>query len=189
MLGGGWDAWPLVGAVIALWVGRRILQVSWGVGLLIGVLAAALAFPTVVHGSGIVPTGGFGGLLVAGAIMAVMYYGVGYSIAEMSPALPHTGGAYSFARSAMGPWGGFLTGLAENMEYVITPAVVVGAMGLLMQTVVVGLFDVGGKFAADGTVTNIAWWNSLPFWWLVFYIIFVGINIVGIEATMRFTVA
>jgi len=133
-------------------------------------------------------TGGFGGLLVAGAIMAVMYYGLVYSIAEMSPALPHTGGAYSFARSAMGPWGGFLTGLAENMEYVITPAVVVGAMGLLMQTVVVGLFDIGGKFAADGTVTNIAWWNSLPFWWAVFYIIFVGVNIIGIEATMRFTV-
>ena len=99
-------------------------------------------------------TGGFGGLLVAGGIMAVMYYCLVYSIAEMSPALPHTGGAYSFARSAMGPWGGFLTGLAENMEYVITPAVVVGAMGLLMQTIVVGLFDVGGKFAADGTLSD-----------------------------------
>jgi len=55
-------------------------------------------------------TGGFGGLLVAGALMAVMYYGLVYSIAEMSPALPHTGGAYSFARSAMGPWGGLVTG-------------------------------------------------------------------------------
>ena len=70
--------------------------------------------------------------------MAVMYYGLVYSIAEMSPALPHTGGAYSFARSAMGPWGGFLTGLAENAEYVITPAVVVGAMALLMQEIVRG---------------------------------------------------
>ena len=106
----------------------------------------------------------------------------------MSPALPHTGGAYSFARSAMGPWGGFLTGLAENMEYVITPAVVVGAMGLLMQQIVVGLFEVGGSFAADGSITGIAWWNSLPFWWAVFYVIFVGINIIGIEATMKFTV-
>jgi ethanolamine permease len=134
-------------------------------------------------------TGGFGGLLVAGVIMAIMYYGLVYSIAEMSPALPHTGGAYSFARSAMGPWGGFLTGLAENMEYVITPAVVVGAMGLLMQNIVVGLFEAGGKFAADGSVVNIAWWNSLPFWWAVFYVLFVWINIVGIEATMRFTVA
>ena len=111
--------------------------------------------------------------------MAIMYYGLVYSIAEMSPALPHTGGAYSFARSAMGPWGGFLTGLAENMEYVITPAVVVGAMALLMQEIVGGLFDVTGD----------PWWNSLPFWALVFYVIFVGINIVGIEATMRFTVA
>jgi ethanolamine permease len=61
-------------------------------------------------------------------------------------------------------------------------------MGLLMQTVVVGLFEVGGKFASDGTLTNIAWWNSLPFWWLLFYVIFVGVNIIGIEATMRFTV-
>ena len=123
-------------------------------------------------------TGGFGGLAIAGVLMAIMYYGLVYSIAEMSPALPHTGGAYSFARSAMGPWGGFLTGLAENAEYVITPAVVVGAMALLMQEIVGGLFDVTGD----------PFWNSLPFWALIFYVIFVGINIVGIEATMRFTV-
>src|SRR6476661_3449615 len=132
-------------------------------------------------------TGGFGGLLLAGVVMAVMYYGLVYSIAEMSPALPHTGGAYSFARSAMGPWGGFLTGLAENMEYVITPAVVAGAMALLMQTIVTGLFDIGGTFV-DGKLTDIAWWNSLPVWMAVFYVIFVWINYVGIEATMRFTV-
>ncbi|HEY7401513.1 MAG TPA: amino acid permease [Actinomycetota bacterium] len=124
-------------------------------------------------------TGGFGGLLIATAVIAVMYYGLCYSIAEMSPALPHTGGAYSFARSAMGPWGGFLTGLAENMEYVITPAVVVAAMGVLMHDIVVDLFDVVGE----------PWWNSEPFWWAIFYVIFVGINVIGIEATMRFTVA
>jgi len=122
--------------------------------------------------------GGFGGLLVATAVIAVMYYGLCYSIAEMSPALPHTGGAYSFARSAMGPWGGFLTGLAENMEYVITPAVVVGAIGLLMQAIVVDLFSVVGD----------PWWNSEPIWWLLFYAVFVWVNIIGIEATMRFTV-
>ncbi len=123
-------------------------------------------------------TGGFGGLAIAGVLMAIMYYGLVYSIAEMSPALPHTGGAYSFARSAMGPWGGFLTGLAENMEYVITPAVVAGASALLMQEIVAGLFDITGD----------PWWNSLPIWALVFYAIFVWINVVGIEATMRFTV-
>jgi ethanolamine permease len=47
--------------------------------------------------------GGFGGLLLATVVITVMYYGLCFSIAEMSPALPHTGGAYSFARSAMGP--------------------------------------------------------------------------------------
>ena len=120
--------------------------------------------------------GGFGGLLIAGVVITIMYYGLCFSIAEMSPALPHTGGAYSFSRSAMGPWGGFITGLAENMEYVITPAVVVGAMGFLSHDIV---FDLTG---ADG------WWNSPVLWWAVYYIIFVGINILGIEITMRFTV-
>jgi ethanolamine permease len=123
-------------------------------------------------------TGGLGGLLIATAVIAVMYYGLIYSIAEMAPALPHTGGAYSFARSAMGPWGGFSTGLAENMEYVITPAVVVAAMGLLTQDIMKDIFNI----ASD------PWWNSEPFWWAVFYVIFVGINVVGIELTMRFTI-
>ena len=123
-------------------------------------------------------TGGFGGLLIATAVIAVMYYGLCYCIAEMSPALPHTGGAYSFARSAMGPWGGFLTGLAENMEYVITPAVVVAAMGVLMHDIMADLFNIAGDPA----------WNSEPFWWFVFYAVFVAINIIGIEATMRFTI-
>ena len=122
--------------------------------------------------------GGFGGLLIATIFIAAMYYGLVFSIAEMSPALPHTGGAYSFARSAFGPWGGFITGLAENMEYVITPAVVVGAMGFLIQAIVQTLFNVQGN----------PWWNSVYVWFIVSYIVFVGINIRGIVATMRFTV-
>ena len=122
--------------------------------------------------------GGFGGLLIATVFIAAMYYGLCYSIAEMSPALPHTGGAYSFARSAMGPWGGFITGLAENMEYVITPAVVVGAMGFLMHDIVRSLFNIGTE----------PWLNSPVTWWAIFYVVFVWINIIGIEATMRFTV-
>jgi ethanolamine permease len=117
--------------------------------------------------------GGFGGLLVATVIIAVMYLGMCYSIAEMSPAQPHTGGAYSFGRSAMGPWGGFITGLAENIEYVVTPAVVVYFAGSYAQPVFDDLFGI-----------NI----SQPWWWLIFYAIFVGLNIFGIEATMRFSV-
>src|ERR1700733_2160047 len=58
--------------------------------------------------------GGFAGLLIALGIMTVLYIGLSFSLAELSAALPHTGGAYSFSRASMGPWGGYLTGLAEN---------------------------------------------------------------------------
>ena len=74
-------------------------------------------------------TSGFGGLLAALAVMTLLYIGLCFSIAEMSPALPHAGGAYSFARTAMGPWGGYITGLAENMEYILTPAMIVVGIG------------------------------------------------------------
>ncbi|MFT4605794.1 MAG: ethanolamine permease [Rhodothermales bacterium] len=117
--------------------------------------------------------GGFGGLLIATAIVAVMYLGMCYSIAEMSPALPHTGGAYSFGRTAMGPWGGFITGLAESMEYILTPAVIVVGIGGYMGSIANDL--IGIQLAA-------------PVWWALFYAVFVGMNILGVELTFRFTV-
>jgi ethanolamine permease len=117
--------------------------------------------------------GGFGGLLIATIVITIMYIGLCYSISEMSPALPHTGGAYSFARSSMGPWGGFITGVAENIEYVVTPVVVVYFASIYAQSVFNDLF--GFEL-------------GLPWWWLIFYAIFVGLNIIGIEATMRFSV-
>jgi ethanolamine permease len=116
---------------------------------------------------------GFGGLFIATIIVTVMYFGLCWSIAEMSPALPHTGGAYSFSRSAMGPWGGFATGVAETIEYVVTPAVIVFGIGSYMQSIFIDLFDV-----------NIATW----IWWAIFYVVFLLLNIAGIEATMRFAV-
>src|ERR1700755_2083198 len=70
-------------------------------------------------------TAGFGGMAIATVIVIVMYFTMLFSIGEMSAAMPHTGGAYSFARAAMGPWGGFITGLAESIEYVVSTAVVV----------------------------------------------------------------
>jgi len=45
--------------------------------------------------------GGFGGLFYAAIVIGIMYVCLCFCLAEMSPALPHTGAAYSFARSAM----------------------------------------------------------------------------------------
>jgi ethanolamine permease len=114
--------------------------------------------------------GGFSGMLTALIIMTAMYAGLCFSIAEMSPALPHTGGAYSFARTAMGPWGGYITGLAENMEYILTPA-----------TIVVGI---GGYLGAIFHTPKS--WE--PGWWVVCYAVFVGLNIFGVALSFRFSV-
>src|SRR5687767_5182779 len=78
---------------------------------------------------------GYGAMLCALLIIATMYWGLIFSLAEMSPALPHTGAAYSFARSALGPWGGMVTGLAESIEYILTPAVIVFFIGSYMSAI------------------------------------------------------
>ncbi len=117
--------------------------------------------------------GGFGGMLAATIVISIMYVAMCYSIAEMSPALPHTGGAYSFGRTAMGPWGGFVTGLAENMEYVLTPAVIVVGIGGYLGAIANDLLSID--------LPN-------PVWWFVAYAVFVGLNMVGVEATFKFTV-
>jgi ethanolamine permease len=114
---------------------------------------------------------GWGGMLVATLIIGLMYVLMIYSISEMSAAMPHTGGAYSFARSAMGPWGGFVTGFAETLAYVITTAVVGTFAALYADAIFVDLFDV-----------------SLPIllWVVIIYVIFVALNTAGAAASFRF---
>ena len=81
----------------------------WGIGIA-AVISGDFAGWNVGLG-----TTGWGGLLIAMLLIAVMFFTMIFSIGEMSAAMPHTGGAYSFSRAAMGPWGGFVTGLAEKI--------------------------------------------------------------------------
>ena len=98
-----------------------------------------------------------------------MYTGLVFCIAEMSPALPHTGAAYSFARSSMGPWGGFITGLCENVEYVVTPAVIVTFITAYVNSI----------FGFDAAYS--------PVIWVVTFIIFLALNIYGVALSYRVT--
>jgi ethanolamine permease len=115
-------------------------------------------------------TNGFGSMLVALFIIAAMYWGLIFSLAEMSPALPHTGAAYSFARSAMGPWGGMFTGLAESIEYILTPAVIVFFIGSYMGSI----FETGPQYQ--------------PIWWGISYLFFLALNLWGVELSFRVSV-
>jgi ethanolamine permease len=102
-------------------------------------------------------------------LITLMYLGLTYSIAEMSPALPHTGGAYSFARTAFGPWAGYITGVAENVEYVLTPAVIVFFIGAYLTAI----FDTPAAYQ--------------PIWWAAGYAFFVGLNVRGVELSFTVT--
>src|SRR6185503_1896965 len=113
---------------------------------------------------------GFGSMLVALFIIAAMYWGLIFSLAEMSPALPHTGAAYSFARSAMGPWGGMFTGLAESIEYILTPAVIVFFIGSYMSAI----FETPDAYQ--------------PAWWAASYLVFLALNLWGVELSFRVSV-
>ena len=109
-------------------------------------------------------------MFIATIVISIMYLGLTYSIAEMSPALPHTGGAYSFARTAFGPWGGFITGIAENIEYVLTPAVIMFFIGSYLTAI----FETPAAFQAV--------------WWIAGYVVFVGLNARGVELSFTVTV-
>lgn len=109
--------------------------------------------------------GGFWGLAIATLLMAIMYLCLVFCIAELSAALPHAGGSYAFTRNAFGPLGGYLNGVTDAIEYVVTAAVIVVGIGGYMRELIPAV--------------------PAPVWWLIAYAIFVGINILGVELTLK----
>ncbi|MCA1992323.1 MAG: amino acid permease [Coleofasciculus sp. S288] len=109
--------------------------------------------------------GGFWGLAIATALMAVMYLCMTYSLAELSAALPHAGGLYSFTRNAFGPFWGFICGVVVTVEYVLATAALVFSMSNYIKPLV-------------PTVPNYVVW-------LFAYAIFVAIAIHSLELTLN----
>ncbi|KFI46373.1 amino acid permease [Bifidobacterium boum] len=140
----------------------------------------AIGIAAVVSGdfsgwNGGIAQAGWGGMFIAAIIVYVMYQCMLNSISEMASAMPHTGGAYSFARAAMGPWGGFFTGLAETVEYVMTAATIVYFSSAYADAIMENL--TGFSFDNRG----LQW-----IWWLIIYIAFVIVNWMGAETSFRF---
>jgi len=107
---------------------------------------------------------GWGGFVIAAVLMGIMYLTLVLSLAEMSAAIPAAGGGYSFARQAMGPAGGYLTGLAVLIEYTLAPAAIVIFIGS----------SVNELLGVDG-----------PLVYAAFYLIFVGIHIFGAGEALK----
>lgn len=111
--------------------------------------------------------GGFGGLAIAAAVIAAMYLAMVLGMAEMSSALPAAGGGYTFARRALGPWGGFATGTAILIEYAIAPAAIATFIGAYVESL--GLFGIH-----DG------WWV-----YLAVYALFIGVHLSGAGEALK----
>jgi ethanolamine permease len=107
---------------------------------------------------------GWGGFAIAALLMAVMYFTLVLSLAEMSAAIPAAGGGYSFARQAMGPAGGYLTGLAVLIEYALAPAAIVIFIGSAVEALV----------GFNG-----------PWVYAAFYLVFIGIHLAGVGEALK----
>lgn len=107
---------------------------------------------------------GWGGFAIAAALMAVMYLALVLSLAEMSAAIPAAGGGYSFARQTLGSVGGYLTGLAVLIEYVLAPAAIVVFIGAAMEE----LLGING-----------------PWVYGLFYAVFIGIHLAGVGEALK----
>tara|TARA_R110001592_G_scaffold316305_2_gene592702 strand:+ start:2123 stop:3604 length:1482 start_codon:yes stop_codon:yes gene_type:complete len=108
--------------------------------------------------------GGFGGMLIAFIMMAVMYTLMVFGLAELSSSIPTAGGGYGFARRAMGPLGGFLTGTAILLEYAIAPAAIAIFIG--------------------GYISELFGFNG-PLVYATFYTVFIGIHLWGAGEALK----
>jgi ethanolamine permease len=111
--------------------------------------------------------GGFGGLMIATGVIAAMYLALVLGMAELSSALPTAGGGYTFARRALGRWGGFATGTAVLIEYSIAPAAIATFIGAYVQSL--QLFGIH-----DG------WYV-----YLAIYVLFIGIHLAGVGEALK----
>ncbi|WP_068928886.1 ethanolamine permease [Planobispora rosea] len=111
--------------------------------------------------------GGWGGLLIATALMAIMYTCMVFGLAEMSSGIPVAGAGYGFARRALGPLGGFATGMAILIEYAVAPAAIAVFIGGYVEAL--GLFGLTGGWPV----------------FLVAYAVFVGLHLWGVGEALR----
>lgn len=107
---------------------------------------------------------GWGGMLIAVGLMGLMYTTMCLALAEMASIIPTAGGGYGFARRALGPWGGFLTGTAVLLEFVLAPAAVVTFIGAYVES----LFGISG-----------------PWVYALFYAAFIGLHLYGVSQVLK----
>jgi ethanolamine permease len=112
------------------------------------------------------PEGGPYGMLVATAIVSVMYLAFVLSYAELACALPKAGGVFVYADRAFGRKVGFMAGVAQLVEFVFAPPAIALAIGAYFNGLVPAF--------PTGVVAVAA------------FIVFTGVNIRGVKLSATF---
>jgi ethanolamine permease len=110
--------------------------------------------------------GGTLGLAVATFFIIIMYVTFTFSYCELASAIPKAGGAFDYAKRALGPNWGFIAGMAQNIEFIFAPPAIAFAIGAYFNL-----------FFPQIPIIYIAVFS---------YILFTGLNIYGVKAAAMF---
>lgn len=141
---------------------KRVLSplMLWGLG--VGYVISGMYFGWNLG----LAEGGTYGLAIATVFIIIMYVTFTFSYTEMACAIPKAGGAFEYANKGLGKHLGFIAGIAQNIEFVFAPPAIAAAIGaylnLLYPSIDLMIFAIGA------------------------YIIFTGINILGVKLAASF---
>lgn len=110
--------------------------------------------------------GGTLGLAIAIFFIIILYITFTFSYTELACAIPKSGGAFDYANRAFGKDVGFITGMAQNIEFIFAPPAIAFAIG-----------SYGAIFFPD---------LSVLFFSILAYFIFVALNILGVKVAATF---
>ncbi len=110
--------------------------------------------------------GGTLGLGIATIFIIIMYVTFTFSYAELAVAIPKAGGAFDYAKRALGTNMGFIAGMAQNIEFLFAPPAIAFAIGAYFNL-----------FFPQVPILTIA---------ISSYVIFTALNIYGVKAAAQF---
>lgn len=110
--------------------------------------------------------GGTLGFAIAVGFITIMYVTFTFGYCELACAIPKAGGAFDYASIALGPYWGFIAGMAQIIEFVFAPPAIAAAIGAYFNLLLPSIHPI-----------LIA---------MVAYLIFTSLNIYGVKAAASF---
>lgn len=110
--------------------------------------------------------GGTLGLAIAIFFIIILYITFTFSYTELACSIPKSGGAFDYANRAFGRDVGFITGMAQNIEFIFAPPAIAFAIG-----------SYGNIFFQDVPILVFS---------VIAYFVFVALNISGVKVAATF---